>query len=59
MLDPTSWIIEFGRGYETHSRVKDVGTPPGIKVSVSVNGRCFDYCLVAVVMSSCVNMFTI
>jgi len=33
--------------------------PPDITISVSVNGFCFDYSLIAVVMLSCVNIFTI
>jgi hypothetical protein len=32
---------------------------PAITISVPVNGGCFDYCLVAVDMLSCANIFTI
>jgi hypothetical protein len=63
MLGPTPWITGFGRGYgliikhNTGSMMYD--PPPEITNSVSVNGCCFDYCLVAVVMLSCANIFTI
>jgi len=63
MLDSTPWITGFGRGYgliAKHNTSWMMYDPlPGKTISVPVNGCCFDDCLVAVVMLSCVNTFTI